>query len=309
MKSMKISIVSLFLLVMGVCLSNAQVVTVTPAYPTIDDSVVIEFDATQGNAALAGVPTVYAHTGVINRFSTDLGDWEHQKSPWDSGDDSTIRMTPLGGNRHRISFKPRNYYGIGANEAVRALAFVFRNEAGTLAGKNADGSDILVPIYPESGFSAIFTQPMERPEVVALGGQLNVQVQAIAPGLITVFKDGIPVGQSSGLVQQYGLTIPGNTVGLFSLSFTADNGTTVVHDTLSYVVQPLVNVVNQPQGTRDGINYIDDSTAVLVLLAPFKNYVYLIGDFNDWEMDPAYMMHRTPDGQRYWLELRGLTPG
>lgn len=306
---MKISIVFLFLLVMGVCLSNAQVVTVTPAYPTIDDSVVIEFDATQGNAALVGVPTVYAHTGVINRFSTDLGDWEHQKSPWDSGDDSTIRMTPLGGNRHRISFKPRNYYGIGANEAVRALAFVFRNEAGTLAGKNADGSDILVPIYPESGFSAIFTQPMERPEVVALGGQLNVQVQANAPGLITVFKDGIPIGQSSGLVQQYGLTIPGNTVGLFSLSFTADNGTTVVHDTLSYVVQPLVNVVNQPQGTRDGINYIDDSTAVLVLLAPFKNYVYLIGDFNDWEMDPAYMMHRTPDGQRYWLELRGLTPG
>ncbi|MBL0014898.1 MAG: hypothetical protein IPP17_00330 [Bacteroidetes bacterium] len=148
--------------------------SVTPNYPTIDDSITIEFDAALGNAALVGVPVVYAHTGVINKFSTDLGDWEHQKSPWDSGDDSTIRMTSLGGNRHRIGFRPRTFYGIGANEEVRALAFVFRNEAGTLAGKNADGTDIVVPIYPSSGFSAIFAAPMERPEVVALGAQLQV---------------------------------------------------------------------------------------------------------------------------------------
>ncbi|MBK9448245.1 MAG: T9SS type A sorting domain-containing protein [Bacteroidetes bacterium] len=282
--------------------------SVTPNYPTIDDSITIEFDAALGNAALVGVPVVYAHTGVINKFSTDLGDWEHQKSPWDSGDDSTIRMTSLGGNRHRIGFRPRTFYGIGANEEVRALAFVFRNEAGTLAGKNADGTDIVVPIYPSSGFSAIFAAPMERPEVVALGAQLQVNVQANAPGLITVFQDGIPIGQSAGLVQQFAMTIPGNMVGRYDLSFTADNGTTVVRDTLSYVVQPPVNVVNQPTGSRDGINYMNDSTVVLVLLAPYKDYVYVIGDFNDWQMDPAYLMNRTPDGLRYWFELGGLTP-
>ncbi len=288
--------------------TNAQIVSVTPNYPTIDDSITIEFDAALGNAALVGVPVVYAHTGVINKFSTDLGDWEHQRSPWDSGDDSTIRMTSLGGNRHRIGFRPRTFYGIGANEEVRALAFVFRNEAGTLAGKNADGTDIVVPIYPSSGFSAIFAAPMERPEVVALGAQLQVNVQANAPGLITVFQDGIPIGQSAGLVQQFAMTIPGNMVGRHDLSFTADNGTTVVGDTLSYVVQPPVNVVNQPTGSRDGINYMNDSTVVLVLLAPYKDYVYVIGDFNDWQMDPAYLMNRTPDGLRYWFELGGLTP-
>lgn len=298
---------ALFLLPVG--LLPAQVVTYTPAYPTIHDSLVIEYDATLGNAALVGMSPVFAHTGVLNRFSTDLSDWEHQVSQWDSGYDSTIVMAPLGNNRHRIGLRPKTFYGIGANEEVRALAMVFRDQAGTLAGKNADGSDIHVPIYPDSNFCAIFASPMERPEIASLNAPLPVTVTANAPGLITVFKDGIPIGQSTGLVQQFTVYAPTNAYGNFQITFTADDGTTVWRDTLRYVVQPPVTVAAQPTGTRDGINYINDSTVTLVLLAPNKGYVYVIGDFNDWQMDPAFLMARTPDGNRYWHTLTGLNPG
>jgi 1,4-alpha-glucan branching enzyme len=44
-----------------------------------------------------------------------------------------------------------------------------------------------------------------------------------------------------------------------------------------------------------------------VLFAPFKNYVYAIGDFNDWIPDNSYLMNK--DGDRYWITLTGLTPG
>jgi 1,4-alpha-glucan branching enzyme len=306
---MKFRIPALLAIAFGLTVGvHAQVVTVTPTYPTIHDSVVIEFDATQGNGALVGVAQVFAHTGVINRNSTDLGDWEHRVSDWDSGFDSTIAMTALGGDRHRIAFVPKTFYGIGANEQVRAIALVFRNEAGTLAGKNANGSDILIPIFPDSNFAAVFAAPMERPEVLALNDVLPVTVWANEPSLITVFQDGIPIGQSSGLVQQYSLNVSGSNYGRFELSFLADNGLTLVRDTLSYVVQPPVTIANQPTGTRDGINYIDDSTVVLVLFAPNKSYTYLLGDFNDWQMDPAYLMNLTPDGQRWWYTVTGLTP-
>ncbi|MEO6148993.1 MAG: alpha-amylase family glycosyl hydrolase, partial [Mucilaginibacter sp.] len=64
-----------------------------------------------------------------------------------------------------------------------------------------------------------------------------------------------------------------------------------------------------PAGVKDGINYIDDKTVILSLLAPKKKYVHVIGDLTNWQINPAYTMNRTPDGERYWIKIGGLTPG
>ncbi len=64
-----------------------------------------------------------------------------------------------------------------------------------------------------------------------------------------------------------------------------------------------------PAGTVDGINYIDDTTVILQLFAPNKDFVYVLGDFNQWQFDEAFRCTKTPDGQRYWLQIDGLTPG
>ena len=64
-----------------------------------------------------------------------------------------------------------------------------------------------------------------------------------------------------------------------------------------------------PPGVIEGINYLNDTTAVLSLYAPGKEYVYVLGDFNDWTPDPAYFMNLSSDSTTFWLELSGLTPG
>jgi 1,4-alpha-glucan branching enzyme len=46
-----------------------------------------------------------------------------------------------------------------------------------------------------------------------------------------------------------------------------------------------------------------------VLYAPFKRFVYVLGDFTNWEIKPDYMMKRTPDGHRYWLNVGALQQG
>jgi 1,4-alpha-glucan branching enzyme len=302
-------ILSFCLLLAAGLLLKGQVLTYTPAFPTIDDSVTITFNAGQGNATLSGVAPVFAHTGIINRFSTDATDWEHQLSEWLSGYDSLIVMTPLGGNLHQLKFKPRSYYGISNSEKARAMAFVFRNEIGTLAGKNADGSDIYVPLFASTNFSALFGAPIERDPIIALGQNLPIRILSNEPALITLYNDGLPIAQSSGLVTDFTSGFTANAYGKYKLSYTADNGSTVITDTLACIVQPPITIQNAPGGTRDGINYLNDSTVILQLLAPRKDYVYVIGDFNGWQMEPGFLMKKSTDGERHWIQLNGLTPG
>ena len=75
---------------------------------------------------------------------------------------------------------------------------------------------------------------------------------------------------------------------------------------------PLVNEP-VPEGIIEGINYyVDDDTRVtLCLFAPYKKFVYVMGDFNNWLPDPGYFMNRdstAPDTIRWWLTLSDLTP-
>jgi glycosidase len=50
----------------------------------------------------------------------------------------------------------------------------------------------------------------------------------------------------------------------------------------------------------------------LSLFAPYKEFVYVIGDFNDWTPTADYLMHKETQGADstwFWLEIDGLTPG
>lgn len=79
--------------------------------------------------------------------------------------------------------------------------------------------------------------------------------------------------------------------------------------TFLVVSAPNVVIAERPAGIADGINYLDDDTVVLSLFAPRKEFVYVIGDFNDWQVAPDYLMKLTPDSLRFWLEIGGLEAG
>jgi len=70
-----------------------------------------------------------------------------------------------------------------------------------------------------------------------------------------------------------------------------------------------LSVEDLPEGVIDGINYVDNSTVTLSLLGPDKKFVYVIGDFNNWQSHPNYLMNITPDSSRFWLTITDLIPG
>lgn len=58
---------------------------------------------------------------------------------------------------------------------------------------------------------------------------------------------------------------------------------------------------------RDGINKISDDSLGFVLYAPGKTSVYLIGDFNNWQISESYKMEKT--GDRFWIKIGSLQKG
>lgn len=284
---------------------QAQILTSTPAFPTQTDEITIIYNTTSGNAELAGAVPVYAHTGVITSNSADMNDWQHVVGNWGTADPNVV-MTPMGGNNHRIIINPSTFYDLDDGEEVYRLMFVFRNQNGSLVGRNANGSDIYLDIYPP-GFNAGIVSPGVESQIVSGGQNVNITCSASVAADISLLQNGTEVASESG-VTTLNYTFNETAAGEYHLEMTATDGNETVTDELTLIILPAVNVAASPAGTIDGINYVDGSTVRLQLYAPNKDYVMIIGDFNDWSFDLDYMMNRTPDGATYWLDITGLDP-
>ena len=128
----------------------AQLITTSPAVPTVDQAVTITFDATQGTGGLQDCGCdVYLHTGVITNQSTDPSDWKYVQTTWGVANDDW-KLTPVTGqpNKYTYTFGPdvRDYYDPAVGETIEQIALVFRNADGSLEGKGAGNTDIYVAI-------------------------------------------------------------------------------------------------------------------------------------------------------------------
>ncbi len=101
--------------------------------------------------------------------------------------------------------------------------------------------------------------------------------------------------------------LTGLTINVQVIVAQAQSGTDVARDTVHVVVRPATKTAARPDGVRAGINIVDGQTVTLCLYAPRKEFVYLVGDFNDWAIDNRYLMKR--DGDYWWLTLTEITPG
>ncbi len=171
----------------------AQVVTIDPPFPTINDDVTITFNATEGNGELSGVVPVYAHTGVI---IGDNPDWQNVQGNWGTADPDVL-MSVVGPSTHQISYNIIDYYGLTGNEDVIQLSFVFRNSSGSLVGRNADGSDIFIDVYPEGQFSAGITTPASPEIILSPTSNYTFLGEASSPSDITLYlNDDVLVSES-----------------------------------------------------------------------------------------------------------------
>ena len=302
---MKKAIFTLLILSISVW-SLAQVVTTNPTVVTQNGSPVdIIFDATLGNAGLKDYKgtDVYAYTGVITTVSN--GSWVHAPSAW-LDNSAKYLMTSLGNNKWKLSITPSiaTYYGITTGETVTKLAFVFRNSTGATTGRDTGGADILVNVY-QSGLNVIFTSPSAN-QNIALGTTQTIQFGASTPSNLNLFINGTSV-QTATSASTLSFSYTFATAGNYVLIAQASLSGVLVADTIQVFVPEAVSNQTRPAGVKDGINYIDNTTVTLVMYAPGKTNIFLIGDFNNWTQLNSYQLKK--DGDYWWYTLTGLTPG
>ncbi|REJ63110.1 MAG: T9SS C-terminal target domain-containing protein [Bacteroidetes bacterium] len=279
---------------------QGQILNITPAFPSQNDTITVIYDATEGNGALTGYTPVYAHAGLITNASTTPTDWKHVQGNWGTADPNVL-MTSLGNNLHKLEYHIPTYYGFGSNVTVQKLAFVFRNANGTVVGRAADGSDIYYDIYPaNAGLIAQFMKP-ESTLLISPTDSLETVVAASRFCDLKVYDNGTLVFQDSSKQETFYLsdTVP----GMHTVILEATDSSTTVYDTIQYAVEPPLQVATLPGGMEMGLNELNDTTVFFKLYAPGKNRVYVLTSVNDYLPEPENAMTRTPGGAWWFKEL------
>ncbi len=309
------------------------VVETDPAIPTVNQSVTITFNADQGDKGLEGFDgTVHAHTGVFTDESPN--EWRCVKNNWPTSDDFTgnrsdTDLTQVGPDTYELTIEDvRSFYNdnetgctLGSDETIQTMNFVFRSSDGSKEGKAEGGEDIIVDLGdPDASVLADITSPswsLVDPIVVGTDTSFAIEAAATADSLesFRLLVDGAVVKetQESSLTDTLSLDAPGRRDVRVEAT---DNQGNTASDSLYAVRASPTEEQAVPPGLEDGINYTGGGNVTLVLQAPEKQFVHLVGDFTDWEVQPEYQMYRetntTSSGQdstRYWVEISGLSSG
>ena len=307
--------ITLFLTLVLSAICWAQLVTTNPQFVTQDGGAVeITFDATQGSAGLKDyVGDVYAHIGVITNLSTSGADWKYVVTPWPNATNLALantqknKLTSLGSNKYKLTLSGsvRSYFGVPASETIQKIAIVFRNEDGTKQGKTTSGGDIFIDVF-QAGLNVAFSNPTAN-QSLALNTSLNINVgTSISVTTLNLYINGAIVktaNAASTLSYTYVFTVAND----YTLIAEAIIGGQTARDTINICVPKPAVIEARPAGTKNGINIIDNTTVTLVLYAPLKANVFVIGEFNKWSQLNAFQMKK--DGDYWWITLTGLTPG
>ena len=300
---------------------HAQLLTWTPDFAKDNDNITITVDATKGNQGLNNYGTtsdVYVHTGVITSSSTSVTDWRYSKFTW-ATTPVAAQATYLGSNKWQYSITNiRSFYGVPAGETIQKIAILFRNGAGTTAQRNADASDMYIPVY-DNNIATRFTVPLFQPTYTSVPEPIskqvgdNIALTAIAnkSSTMKLFLNGTEI-QSATVATTISANPTLTTAGNQTIRVDAIDGATTKSQSFSFFVAVAPNVAALPAGVRDGINHLPGNTSVvLVLYAPGKTRVSVIGEFpgSNWSEQTSYVMNKTPDGNYWWLQINGLTPG
>ena len=298
---------SFLMLLFATLATQAQVVTAKPPFPTASDSVTIIFDAAKGNAGLKGFTgDVYAHTGVITDKSSSPSDWKYVKAGW-SQNIPACKMKSLGNNLWQLKIKPsiRAYYNVPSGEKILKMAFVFRSADGSKTGREADGGDIFYNVY-EAGTNVKITLPAQHPKIVDLNDTVYVKGNSSYADSTYLYLDSQQL--QADTTSSFSDTIIATSYGKHWIIAKAEKNGIAVYDSVYFYVNRPPHVAALPAGMRDGINYVDDSTVILSLYAPYKKHIFAIGDFSNWEVGDKWAMNITPKGDRFWIKISGLTP-
>ncbi|MDN6279741.1 MAG: T9SS type A sorting domain-containing protein [Psychroflexus sp.] len=180
------------------------------------------------------------------------------------------------------------------------------SEIGVLAkAKDANGDkktqDHLIPV---GAYQVVLNVPNDQISLIESGDELTI---AAASNLMSDFNlyanNTLITSESSSMTFNHSLAITEQTDFELTANHIGSNASQTFTFTATLTSTPIEEPL--PSGMSNGINYDADNPneVTLVLEAPHKNFVHLLGDFNNWEMTPDHLMKKDTSNNKFWINI------
>ncbi len=284
-----------FLLFFALQNTYSQLVTTDSYFPNGDKELTIIFDLKQSKDARAAVllgktSDVYLWSGAgtaDNAFEFQPTGQTNFSVPFEAG-----KMTSLGNDRWSIKLKPRDYFKVPADKLIKKLGLLLKSGDG-----KAQTVDFVLDLYDDKLYYKVIEPDLNK--VFEENQTITVKIKTSKKADKIIFNNG----QTKEFNNVDSASI-NTTVSVMLLTIISGNET--IAEKIQFIFKPKNTILNLPPNIKDGINYINDNTVTFSFYVPQKSFVYLIGDFNNWQTDAKYLMNQTPDGNRYWLTINNL---
>ncbi len=280
----------------------AQVITTDPLIPVANKPVTLYFHSDLESGDLKNYTgDLYLHTGLILSDNTQ---WQNVIGSW-GVNASQPKLEYTGSYTYKLTISQDIYtfYNVSLSKTIQKIALVVRSAEPPIK----QTTDLFVNVYAE-GLNINFSIPEARSGIVELNASVPVTANASSSDSIALYKNAVFI-KGTNSSQTLSHTFAADAVGENQVVVKAFSSTETASDTFFYFVRPTPTVQSLPAGIKDGVNYISETSAILCLYAPSKSYAFVLGDFSNWTANASTYMKRTPDTQRYWVQIDNLIPG
>jgi len=294
---------------------SLDAITLDPPEPNLNDTLTIRVDLTEATDPraedlLGADSDIFLWSGIgdtSNPFKYGPPGQTSFFSPFPPGE-----MTPAGNDMWEITIVLNDYFDIPFGAEVNRMGFLIKNGNGS-----AQTEDFVVTIEPGGNFiSFISPQKTDQVQFVEAGADFTITAGASASGDLMMEIDS---GDGFKMVAEtmdtdsvsFDYTVDTTESIIVKITATIDNVTISKEREIDFFVRKATVAAALPAGVQAGVNFDpdNDSTVTLALIAPDKEFVFVVGEFTNWALDDAFLMNYDADANAFWLEINGLTPG
>ncbi|MFV8392382.1 alpha-amylase family glycosyl hydrolase [Flavobacterium sp. LB2P6] len=302
---MKKTILFLFFFLSIVASAQQQTISYNVSPATFEETTAITITI-NGNSVNEATWGVTGNALYMWTWSFDINDLNSLDCPtngsWTASNEANRFTYNSASDTYTKTVTPNTFYN---RNGIGKIGFLVKAKDGTGDKKSQDN-------FVEVGaYQVTLTAPAENSAtIIASGGSLSISGTNTGGNASYVLKaNGTTLNTNPGTSSySYNHT---NITGNQNYELQITQGTTVIIKKFSALVNPNVVSETMPTGLLDGINYntADATKATLVLDAPFKDFVYVAGSFNNYQPTGSFAMKKDPASGKFWLELAGLVSG
>ncbi|MFV8371392.1 alpha-amylase family glycosyl hydrolase [Flavobacterium sp. LB2P74] len=302
---MKKTILFLFFFLSIVASAQQQTISYNVSPATFEETTAITITI-NGNSVNEATWGVTGNALYMWTWSFDINDLNSLDCPtngsWTASNEANRFTYNSASDTYTKTVTPNTFYN---RNGIGKIGFLVKAKDGTGDKKSQDN-------FVEVGaYQVTLTAPAENSAtIIASGGSLSISGTNTGGNASYVLKaNGTTLNTNPGTSSySYNHT---NITGNQNYELQITQGTTVITKKFSALVNPNVVSETMPTGLLDGINYntADATKATLVLDAPFKDFVYVAGSFNNYQPTGSFAMKKDLASGKFWLELNGLVSG